>query len=163
GVQGDGSPVDRATDVGGGRQGPPRVAQQVVRHASTPRGTDRPAPGALERDVSKDAAGHPGGRGGARRRGLQRWLESRPGHPAPATTTSTSTTSTTVAATTTTAAVARYALTGLPVDDPATQNRPALVVKIDNHPEARPQTGLNQADVVYEEMVEGITRFFAVF
>ncbi|HEY1279471.1 MAG TPA: DUF3048 domain-containing protein, partial [Acidimicrobiales bacterium] len=83
--------------------------------------------------------------------------------PAPTTTTSTSTTSTTVAATTTTAPVARYALTGLPVDDPATQNRPALVVKIDNHPEARPQTGLNQADVVYEEMVEGITRFFAVF
>ena len=79
------------------------------------------------------------------------------------TTTSTSTTSTTAAPTTTTTPVARYALTGLPVDDPATQNRPALVVKIDNHPEARPQTGLNQADVVYEEMVEGITRFFAVF
>ena len=37
------------------------------------------------------------------------------------------------------------------------------MVKIDNHPEARPQTGLNQADIVYEEMVEGITRFFAVF
>jgi len=37
------------------------------------------------------------------------------------------------------------------------------VVKIDNHAEARPQTGLNQADVVYEEEVEGITRFFAVF
>ena len=47
--------------------------------------------------------------------------------------------------------------------DPTTQNRPALVVKIDNHAEARPQTGLNQADVVYEEEVEGITRFFAVF
>jgi hypothetical protein len=83
--------------------------------------------------------------------------------PASTTTTSTSTTSTTVAPTTTTAPVARYALTGLPVDNPATQNRPALVIKIDNHPEARPQTGLNQADVVYEEMVEGITRFFAVF
>ena len=49
------------------------------------------------------------------------------------------------------------------VTDATTQNRPALVVKIDNHPEARPQTGLNQADVVYEEEVEGITRFFAVF
>ena len=40
---------------------------------------------------------------------------------------------------------------------------PALVVKIDNHPQARPQSGLNQADVVYEEIVEGITRLFAVF
>ena len=72
-------------------------------------------------------------------------------------------TSTTVAASTTTQPVARYTFTGLPVTNPATQNRPALVVKIDNHAEARPQTGLNQADVVYEEEVEGITRFFAVF
>lgn len=73
------------------------------------------------------------------------------------------TTTSTVPATTTTVPVARYVLTGLPVTDPATQNRPALVVKIDNHPEARPQTGLTQADVVYEEEVEGITRFFSVF
>jgi hypothetical protein len=36
-------------------------------------------------------------------------------------------------------------------------------VKIDNHPRARPQAGLGQADVVYEEIVEGVTRFFAVF
>jgi len=33
-------------------------------------------------------------------------------------------------------------LTGLPVD--ASITRPALVVKIDNHPKARPQWGLNQ-------------------
>jgi hypothetical protein len=80
------------------------------------------------------------------------------------TTTSTAaTSSTSAAASTTTTPVARYVFTGLPVTDPATQNRPALVVKIDNHAEARPQTGLNQADVVYEEEVEGITRFFAVF
>jgi Protein of unknown function (DUF3048) N-terminal domain/Protein of unknown function (DUF3048) C-terminal domain len=78
-------------------------------------------------------------------------------------TTTTSSTTTTAVATTTTGPVARYVLTGLPVDNPGTQNRPALVVKIDNHAEARPQTGLNQADVVYEEVVEGITRFFAVF
>jgi hypothetical protein len=46
----------------------------------------------------------------------------------------------------------------------AAPNRPALVVKIDNAPAARPQTGLNQADVVYEELVEGrLTRFAAVF
>jgi hypothetical protein len=83
--------------------------------------------------------------------------------PATPTTSTTVARPTTTAASTTTQPVARYAFTGLPVTDPTTQNRPALVVKIDNHAEARPQTGLNQADVVYEEEVEGITRFFAVF
>lgn len=52
-------------------------------------------------------------------------------------------------------------LTGLPVSTAIT--RPALVAKIDNHPKARPQWGLNQADVVYEENVEMLTRFAAVF
>ncbi|MGA1311614.1 MAG: DUF3048 domain-containing protein [Ilumatobacteraceae bacterium] len=52
-------------------------------------------------------------------------------------------------------------LTGLPVD--AAITRPALVVKIDNHPKARPQWGLNQADIVFEENVEMLTRFAAVF
>ena len=53
------------------------------------------------------------------------------------------------------------ALTGM--DGPA-PTRPALIVKIDNAPKGRPQTGLNQADVVFEELVEGgITRFAAVF
>ena len=52
-------------------------------------------------------------------------------------------------------------LTGLPGPAPT---RPALVVKIDNAPKARPQVGLNQADVVVEELVEGgITRFAAIF
>ena len=42
--------------------------------------------------------------------------------------------------------------------------RPAAVVKIDNHPRALPQWGLNQADVVYEELVEArLTRFAAIF
>ncbi len=46
----------------------------------------------------------------------------------------------------------------------AIQNRPALVIKIDNHNRARPQAGLNQADIVWEELVEGsITRFAAVY
>ncbi len=53
--------------------------------------------------------------------------------------------------------------TGLAVDDPSVLARPPLVVKIDNHPDAPPQRGLNQADVVYEEVVEGLTRFAAVF
>lgn len=54
-------------------------------------------------------------------------------------------------------------LTGLPIDDAAAATRPALVAKIDNHPAARPQAGLNQADIVYEENVEQLTRFAAVF
>jgi len=54
-------------------------------------------------------------------------------------------------------------LTGLPISDAAAAARVALVVKIDNHPDARPQSGLNQADIVFEENVEHLTRFAAVF
>ena len=54
-------------------------------------------------------------------------------------------------------------LTGLPIEDPTLATRSALVVKIDNHPDARPQSGLNQADIVFEENVEQLTRFAAVF
>lgn len=55
-------------------------------------------------------------------------------------------------------------LTGLAVTDPAKVNRPAMIVKIDNAPNGRPQAGINQADVVVEEGVEGgITRFAVVF
>ena len=56
-------------------------------------------------------------------------------------------------------------LTGAGTTDLAAAERPALVVKIDNaDPPARPQLGLNQADVVYEVRVEGsVTRFAAVF
>ena len=43
-------------------------------------------------------------------------------------------------------------------------DRRALVVKIDNVRAARPQTAINQADLVYEELVEaGFTRLAAVF
>jgi Protein of unknown function (DUF3048) N-terminal domain/Protein of unknown function (DUF3048) C-terminal domain len=43
-------------------------------------------------------------------------------------------------------------------------SRPALEVKIDNTAPARPQTGLDVADVVYEEAVETpFTRFLAIF
>lgn len=42
--------------------------------------------------------------------------------------------------------------------------RPALVVKIDNVPRARPQAAINQADLVFVEMVEaGVTRLAATF
>lgn len=54
-------------------------------------------------------------------------------------------------------------LTGLPITDALAATRPALVAKIDNHPAARPQSGLNQADIVYEENVEQLTRYAAVF
>lgn len=55
-------------------------------------------------------------------------------------------------------------LTGLPAGDPAHQARPVLAIKIDNAGPVRPQFGINQADVVYEEQVEGgLTRFAALF
>jgi hypothetical protein len=57
-----------------------------------------------------------------------------------------------------------YPLTGLPVDDPARAARQALTVKIENEPPARPQSGLQAADVVYEVLIEGgDSRFVAIF
>ena len=42
--------------------------------------------------------------------------------------------------------------------------RPAVIVKVDNAPDARPQAGLDEADVIYEERVEGsVVRFLSVF
>jgi hypothetical protein len=52
-------------------------------------------------------------------------------------------------------------LTGLPADSSLT-SLPVLAVKIDNAPQAWPQAGLNDADVVFEENVEGWTRFVAL-
>ncbi|MGY1680642.1 DUF3048 domain-containing protein [Geodermatophilus sp. SYSU D01176] len=55
-----------------------------------------------------------------------------------------------------------WPLTGVPAD--AIGDRPALAVKIENSVDARPQTGLGAADVVWEQVVEGgITRFVAVY
>ena len=43
-------------------------------------------------------------------------------------------------------------------------DRPAVAVKIENSPQARPQHGLETADLVFEEIVEGgITRFMAIY
>ncbi len=55
--------------------------------------------------------------------------------------------------------------TGLPPDLPSVVQRPAIAVKIGNNNEnSRPQMGLAQADIVYEQLVESLkTRFFAVF
>lgn len=67
--------------------------------------------------------------------------------------------------TTTTTPLADLApLTGLPPADPSSLNRPAVIVKIDDAPQARPQVGLENADIVIEERVEGgIDRLMAVF
>jgi len=55
-------------------------------------------------------------------------------------------------------------LTGLPDPTRVSHRRSALTIKIDNTPEAHPQYGLEKADVVYEEIVEGgITRLAAIF
>lgn len=85
--------------------------------------------------------------------------------PATTTTETTIATTTTVEATTTTQpAPPVYPLTGLLVGDPTVAARPALVVKIDNAGPARPQTGFNAADVVFEEIVnDNLTRFAMVF
>lgn len=56
------------------------------------------------------------------------------------------------------------ALTGMPTSDDDVADRHVLAVKVENTPAARPQSGLEQADVVYEELVEGgLTRFIALF
>lgn len=86
---------------------------------------------------------------------------------APTTTEAPATTTTTVPETTTTTEQSvdgpLSPINGLVVDDEALLDRRALVLKIDNHPNARPQTGLSEADAVIELMVEGITRLVGVF
>jgi hypothetical protein len=79
------------------------------------------------------------------------------------TTTTEATTTTTEPTTTTTEPVIVAPLNGLSVDDPASIDRRVLAVKIDNHPAARPESGIQDADAVIELPVEGITRFMALF
>ena len=56
-------------------------------------------------------------------------------------------------------------LTGLPYPNEEARNRRTLIVKVSNFPEVvRPQSGLTQADIVFEYEVEGaVTRFAAIF
>ena len=83
------------------------------------------------------------------------------------TTSSTSTTSTTRPPTTTTTiepAPPVSPLNGLPADDPALLDRGVLAIKIDNHWNARPQSGIQEADAMFELLVEaGLTRFISLF
>jgi hypothetical protein len=65
---------------------------------------------------------------------------------------------------TTSAAPPVAPLTGLPDPTGVAQTRPVLSVKVDNVATVRPQAGLEAADVVWNEVVEGgITRFLAMF
>ena len=71
---------------------------------------------------------------------------------------------TTTTTTTTTTPPPTAPLTGLPDPSGAALTRPALTIKIENTPQALPQWGVDQADVVYEEIVNGgITRLAAIF
>jgi len=57
-----------------------------------------------------------------------------------------------------------FPLTGLPAGNSAAASRAAVSIKVENTPPARPQAGLDAADLVTEELVEGgITRFLATF
>ncbi len=50
------------------------------------------------------------------------------------------------------------------VEDVAAAQRPAVTVKVDNTPKARPQAGLEAADVIIEERIEGgSVRLLAIF
>lgn len=87
---------------------------------------------------------------------------------APATTVSTTVTVAAPETTTTKVDGPKAPLTGLVATDAAALKRPALAIKVDNIDStgcetARPQIGIAHADIVYEILVEGITRFMAVF
>jgi hypothetical protein len=61
-------------------------------------------------------------------------------------------------------APAIWPLTGEKAKNPKETLRRPVSVKIENSPASRPQTGLNDADIVYESIAEGgITRFNAIF
>lgn len=81
----------------------------------------------------------------------------------PETTTTTSAQTTTTVGTTTGPVLATSPINGLPVEDPTLLDRRVLAVKIDNHPNARPQSGINEADAIIEVLVEGVTRFISVW
>jgi hypothetical protein len=57
-----------------------------------------------------------------------------------------------------------FALTGRRAPDVGAARRPSLAVKVDNVYGAWPQAGLNQADIVFDALVEGgLTRLMAVY
>ena len=86
--------------------------------------------------------------------------------PAPTTAAPTTTAPPSTTTSTTIPDVLRMPLTGEPIDDESEiPDRPALVVKISNAPlNVVPQAGLNNADIVFEEVInDQATRLAAVF
>jgi hypothetical protein len=82
---------------------------------------------------------------------------------APTTTSTARPTATTSRATTTTRPLPTSPISGLPVEDADLLDRRLIAVKIDNHANARSQSGIDQANAIIEIPVEGITRFIALF
>ena len=58
--------------------------------------------------------------------------------------------------------IIRSPLNGTAVSEESLTQR-VLGVKIDNHLEARPQSGIEKADLIFEIWVEGLTRYLALF
>lgn len=55
-------------------------------------------------------------------------------------------------------------ITGLPVSSEADRTKPVTAIVIENSPDARPQSGLKDAETVYEAIAEGgITRFAVIY
>lgn len=55
-------------------------------------------------------------------------------------------------------------LTGLEIDDESVLERTAVALKVDNAPQARPPVALQDADILFTELVEGgTTRFIALY
>lgn len=54
-------------------------------------------------------------------------------------------------------------MNGLEVENANLLDRRVLAVKIDNHPNARPHSGIDEADMVIEMLVEGVTRFITIW
>jgi hypothetical protein len=82
---------------------------------------------------------------------------------APTTSSSSTSTSTTSTTSTTIGESAESLVNGLEVENSNLLDRRVLAVKIDNHPNARPHSGIDEADMVIEMLVEGVTRFITIW
>lgn len=82
---------------------------------------------------------------------------------APTTSSSSTSTSTTSTTSTTIGESAESLVNGLEVENANLLDRRVLAVKIDNHPNARPHSGIDEADMVIEMLVEGVTRFITIW
>jgi hypothetical protein len=82
---------------------------------------------------------------------------------APTTSSSSTSTSTSSTTSTTIGESAESLVNGLEVENANLLDRRVLAVKIDNHPNARPHSGIDEADMVIEMLVEGVTRFITIW